>query len=52
MTTHPEQVRASISLTGQFAAVDEALTGRENLLLVARLRRVPRPPPRRARRRW
>jgi ABC-2 type transport system ATP-binding protein len=35
------QVRASISLTGQFAAVDEVLTGRENLVLVAQLRRVP-----------
>src|ERR671931_1199205 len=34
-------VRESISLTGQFAAVDEILTGRENLVLVARLRRVP-----------
>jgi ABC-2 type transport system ATP-binding protein len=34
-------VRASISLTGQFAAVDEMLTGRENLVLIARLRRVP-----------
>lgn len=32
------QVRASVSLTGQFAAVDEILTGRENLTLVARLR--------------
>jgi ABC-2 type transport system ATP-binding protein len=32
------QVRGSISLTGQFAAVDEVLTGRENLALVARLR--------------
>ncbi|MGB4136234.1 MAG: ABC transporter ATP-binding protein [Microbacterium sp.] len=31
-------VRESISLTGQFAAVDEVLTGRENLVLVARLR--------------
>jgi ABC-2 type transport system ATP-binding protein len=31
-------VRRSISLTGQFAAVDEVLTGRENLILVARLR--------------
>jgi ABC-2 type transport system ATP-binding protein len=29
-------VRESISLTGQFAAVDEILTGRENLVLVAR----------------
>ncbi len=36
-------VRASISLTGQFAAVDEILSGRENLLLVARLRRVRDP---------
>jgi ABC-2 type transport system ATP-binding protein len=34
-------VRASISLTGQFAAVDEILTGRENLVLVAQLRRLP-----------
>src|ERR687897_607047 len=33
-------VRESISLTGQFAAVDEILTGRENLILMARLRRV------------
>jgi ABC-2 type transport system ATP-binding protein len=32
------EVRESISLTGQFAAVDEVLTGRENLVLVARLR--------------
>jgi ABC-2 type transport system ATP-binding protein len=32
-------VRASFSLTGQFAAVDEILSGRENLVLVARLRR-------------
>ncbi|MBS1895580.1 MAG: ATP-binding cassette domain-containing protein [Actinobacteria bacterium] len=35
--------RASISLTGQFAAVDEILTGRENLVLVARLRRLDDP---------
>jgi ABC-2 type transport system ATP-binding protein len=40
VATQPAQVRASISLTGQFAAVDELLTGRENLVLVARLRRV------------
>ncbi|XVU29031.1 ABC transporter ATP-binding protein [Actinoplanes sp. CA-054009] len=39
----PADVRAAISLTGQFAAVDEILTGRENLVLVARLRRVPGP---------
>jgi ABC-2 type transport system ATP-binding protein len=40
VATHPASVRESISLTGQFAAVDEILTGRENLILVARLRRV------------
>ncbi|MFC4907122.1 ABC transporter ATP-binding protein [Actinomadura gamaensis] len=40
VAARPADVRASISLTGQFAAVDEVLTGRENLLLVARLRRV------------
>lgn len=33
-------VRGSISLTGQFAAVDEMLTGRENLALIARLRHL------------
>src|SRR5215813_11185529 len=33
-------VRASFSLTGQFAAVDEILTGRENLVLVAQLRHL------------
>lgn len=37
------RVRSSISLTGQFTAVDDVLTGRENIELVARLRRVPRP---------
>jgi ABC-2 type transport system ATP-binding protein len=40
VATHPANVREAISLTGQFAAVDELLTGRENLILVARLRRV------------
>ncbi|OBC11501.1 glycosyl transferase family 8 [Gordonia sp. 852002-50816_SCH5313054-c] len=39
----PDDVRRSISLTGQFAAVDEILTGRENLILVARLRHLPHP---------
>ncbi|MFM6848943.1 MAG: ABC transporter ATP-binding protein [Terrabacter sp.] len=43
VTTEPALVRESISLTGQFAAVDEILTGRENLVLVAQLRRVPEP---------
>ncbi|TNC24121.1 ABC transporter ATP-binding protein [Amycolatopsis alkalitolerans] len=37
------EVRESISLTGQFAAVDEILSGRENLVLVARLRHLKRP---------
>ncbi|MFI7215224.1 ABC transporter ATP-binding protein [Micromonospora maritima] len=37
------EVRESISLTGQFAAVDEILTGRENLVLVARLRHLKGP---------
>jgi ABC-2 type transport system ATP-binding protein len=41
--TQPEQVRESISLTGQFAAVDEILTGRENLIMIARLRQVAEP---------
>jgi len=39
----PAAVRQAISLTGQFAAVDEVLTGRENLVLVARLRHVSGP---------
>ncbi len=34
----PARVRELISLTGQFAAVDGMLTGRENLVLIARLR--------------
>jgi ABC-2 type transport system ATP-binding protein len=43
VATHPQEVRRALSLTGQFAAVDEVLTGRENLVLVARLRRQPDP---------
>jgi ABC-2 type transport system ATP-binding protein len=34
------RVRESFSLTGQFAAVDEILTGRENLVMIAKLRQV------------
>lgn len=41
--TDPFRVRESISLTGQFAAVDEVLSGRENLVLVARLRHLNDP---------
>jgi len=33
----PGEVRASIAMTGQFASLDEDLTGRENLMLLARL---------------
>ncbi len=43
VVAQPGQVRESISLTGQFAAVDEVLTGRENLVLVARLRHLADP---------
>jgi oleandomycin transport system ATP-binding protein len=38
----PDKVRNLIALTGQFAAVDEDLTGRENLLLIARLLELSR----------
>jgi ABC-2 type transport system ATP-binding protein len=38
--SRPARVRESISLTGQFAAVDEILTGRENLIMIAELRHV------------
>ncbi len=43
VVAQPERVRESISLTGQFAAVDQILTGRENLIMVARLRQVRNP---------
>ncbi|WP_424534158.1 ABC transporter ATP-binding protein [Sphaerisporangium viridialbum] len=43
LATQPADVRESISLTGQFAAVDEILSGRENLVLVARLRHLKDP---------
>jgi ABC-2 type transport system ATP-binding protein len=39
----PGDVRESISLTGQFAAVDEVLSGRENLVLIAKLRHLKDP---------
>lgn len=39
----PEQVRQSISLTGQFAALDGMQTGRENLMMIAKLRGVANP---------
>ena len=43
VTAQPGQARASLSLTGQFAAVDEILSGRENLVLIAHLRRCQDP---------
>jgi ABC-2 type transport system ATP-binding protein len=43
VATRAARVRDCISLTGQFAAVDEILSGRENLMLVARLRHLRDP---------
>ncbi|GCE22998.1 ABC transporter ATP-binding protein [Dictyobacter kobayashii] len=43
VTSKPDNVRQSISLTGQFAAVDEMLTGQENLIMIARLRHLKQP---------
>ena len=37
----PAGVRGAISLTGQYAAVDDMLTGEENLRMMARLRHLP-----------
>lgn len=36
IASKPDHVRQSISLTGQFAAVDEILTGRENLIMIVK----------------
>jgi ABC-2 type transport system ATP-binding protein len=41
--TKPDEVRQSISLTGQFAAVDEILTGRENVIMIGKLRHLKNP---------
>lgn len=43
IASKPDSVRQSISLTGQFAAVDEILTGRKNLVMIARLRHLNDP---------
>ncbi|MQS09277.1 ATP-binding cassette domain-containing protein [Streptomyces alkaliphilus] len=37
VTAEPQKVRRCIGLTGQFASVDEQLSGRDNLVLIARL---------------
>lgn len=41
VVTQGNEVRERISLTGQFVAVDEVLTGRENLTLIGRLKGLP-----------
>ena len=43
VASKPEHVRQSFSLTGQFAAVDEILTGQENLIMIAKLRHLKHP---------
>ena len=43
VVSQPSRVRESFSLTGQFAAVDEILSGRENLIMIGKLRRVKNP---------
>ncbi|KGP78788.1 MULTISPECIES: ABC transporter ATP-binding protein [unclassified Paenibacillus] len=43
VASKPDNVRQEISLTGQFAAVDEMLTGRENLIMIAKLRYLKNP---------
>ncbi|MFE7796686.1 ATP-binding cassette domain-containing protein [Nocardia sp. NPDC057440] len=42
LTTEVDKVRAGIGVTGQFSAVDELLTGRENLILMGDLHHLPR----------
>lgn len=39
----PNEIRNSISLNGQFAAIDEILTARENLIMIAKLRHLKKP---------
>ena len=38
-----EKIRQIISLTGQFSALDEALTGKENLVIMGRIRHIGEP---------
>lgn len=40
---NPSEIRSCISLTGQFAAIDELLTGGENLQMIAKLRHIKNP---------
>lgn len=43
LSEEEEKIRGCISLTGQFSAIDEILTGRENLELIAKLRHLDNP---------
>jgi ABC-2 type transport system ATP-binding protein len=43
ISKNPGDIRGCISLTGQFAAIDEILTGRENLQMIAKLRHLKNP---------
>ncbi len=43
VSSEPDGVRAAIGVTGQFSAVDELLTGEENLRLMADLNHLSRP---------
>ena len=47
LATEPDAVRAAIGVTGQFSAVDNLLTGAENLILMADLQHLRRPEGRR-----
>jgi oleandomycin transport system ATP-binding protein len=40
--THPDKVRQGIGLTGQFASVDEDLTGTQNLVMIGQLLDLPK----------
>ncbi|MFI1980137.1 ATP-binding cassette domain-containing protein, partial [Streptomyces wedmorensis] len=42
LATHPQKVRATIGVTGQFSAVDGLITGEENMLLMADLHHLPK----------
>ncbi|GAB3243586.1 ATP-binding cassette domain-containing protein [Kineosporia babensis] len=42
LAAHPDRVRTAIGLTGQFAAIDDLLTGAENLTLMGRLHHLGR----------
>jgi daunorubicin resistance ABC transporter ATP-binding subunit len=43
ISTDPQKVHEIISLTGQFSAVDNTLTGKENLVIMGQLHHIPNP---------